>query len=99
MVTCIIDHFDSCVFVANQFLSYDVAVIPWITSCHKSYDHTCINTFARTHNVIDNVQDNYAFSHSANVHFEGDKRSYGKQNLTLVIISYKIYETRRRLLS
>ena len=33
-------------------LSYYVAVIQWITSCHKrSYDHTCNNTLARLHNV------------------------------------------------
>ena len=45
-------------------LSYDVAVIQWITSCQKnSYDHTYNNTLARTRNVIDNVRVNNAFSY------------------------------------
>ena len=44
-------------------LSYDVAVIQWITSCHKkSYDHTCNNTLAHLRNVIDNVGVTNAFS-------------------------------------
>ena len=38
----------------NNVLSYDVAVF-----CNKKcYDHTCINTFAGTCNVIDNVRNN-----------------------------------------
>ena len=69
----------------------------------KSYDHTCNNTFARTCNVIDNVRVNNGFSDWNNANFEGDKIlfkwSYDKQNLTLVVISYEIYETRQRLVS
>ena len=45
-------------------LSYDVAVIQWLTSCHKkSYAHTRNNSLARIRNVIDNVRVNNAFSH------------------------------------
>ena len=34
-------------------LSYDVAVIQWITSCHKkSYDHTLHNTSLLARNVM-----------------------------------------------
>ena len=80
-------------------LSYDVAAIQWIISCHeKSYDHTCNNSLARTRNVIDNVHVIDAFSHLKVIksRFKG---SYDKQNLTLVVISYEIYETRRRLVS
>ena len=45
-------------------VSYDVAIIQWITSCHyKSYDQTCNNTLTRTHNVIENVHVNNAFSY------------------------------------
>ena len=70
---------------------------------YKSYDHSCNNTLARMHNVTDNVHINNAFSHRTNVHFEGNKShfrgSYDKQNLTLVVISYKIYETCQRLVS
>ena len=90
------------------YLSYDVAFIQWITSYHKkTYDHTCNNTLARTRNVIDHVRDNSAFSYwhtvqfkislkSIKSHFE---RSIDKQNVTLVVISDEIYETRQRLIS
>ena len=41
------------------YLSYDVAVFQWITSCNKKcYDHMCINIFAGTHNVIDDARNN-----------------------------------------
>ena len=84
--------------------NYDVTVIQWITSCHiKSYDHTCNNTLARRRNVIDNVRINNPFPTEIIIilkaiksHFKG---SYHKQNLTLVVISYEVYETRRRLVS
>ena len=63
----------------------------------------CNNTLACTCDVIDNVHVNNAFSQWTTVHFEGDKNSfkgsYDKQNLTLVVISYEIYETRQRLVS
>ena len=40
---------------------------------------------------------------SVNVNFKGDKinlkESYDKQNLTLTVISYEIYETPQRLIS
>ena len=58
--------------INKLYLSYDVAVIQWITSCHKNRDHTCNNTLARIRDVIDNVRAN-AFSSLNNVHFEGDK--------------------------
>ena len=69
----------------------------------KSYDHMCNNTLERTCNVIDNVCVNNAFSYWNKAHFEGNKiqfkGSYDKQNLTLVVILYEIYETRQRLIS
>ena len=49
-------------FVGNIVFSYDVAVIHWITSSQKSYDHMCNNTLARRRNVIDNVRAVKAFS-------------------------------------
>ena len=57
------------------YLSYDVAVFQWITSCHKNriINHTCNNTLVRMRNFIDNVRVNSEFSHSTNVHFIGDK--------------------------
>ena len=42
-------------FSMKYILSYDVAVIQWITSCH--------NTLARTRNVTDNAHVNNAFSY------------------------------------
>ena len=58
------------------------------------------NTLVRMRNVIDNVRQQCIFS--LNVHFEGDKMSlkgpYDQKNLTVMVISYEIYETRRRLI-
>ena len=60
--------------VTEKHVSYDVAVIQWITSCHKkSYDHMCNNALARTRNGIDNVRVNNAFSYWNKGHFEGNK--------------------------
>ena len=63
----------------------------------------CNNTMARRRNIIDNVHVNDAFLveimiilRAIKFHFKG---SYDKQNLTLVVISYEIYETRRKLVS
>ena len=36
-----------------MILSHEVAVIQWITSCLKSYDHMCNNILAQKSNVID----------------------------------------------
>ena len=67
-------------------LSYDVAVIQWIISCHKNR----MTTLARRRNVIDNVRVNNVFLIEIMVilkaiksHFKG---SYDEQNLTLVVI-------------
>ena len=43
-------------------LSDGVAIIHWITSCHKNRKATRVNTLARTRNVTDNVRVNNAFS-------------------------------------
>ena len=56
-----------------------------------------ITLLARTRNVTDNVRVNNAFSYCNNLYFEGDnisfKMPYDKQNLTLIVIVYEIYET------
>ena len=70
----------------------------------KSYDHTCnINTLSFARNIIDNVRVNNTLLikimfilKAIESHF---KRLYDKSNLTIVVISYEIYETRRRLVS
>ena len=46
------------------FLSHDVAVIQWITSCYKNRMTTRHNnTLTRMRNVIDNVRVNNALPH------------------------------------
>ena len=80
-------------------LSYDVAVLQWITSC----DHTRNSTWARIRNAIDNVGVSNAFLFDTCIMFNLKLRksqckgSYDKQKLTLMIISYEIYETFPRL--
>ena len=51
-----------CSRVSYRYLSYDVAVIQWITSGHKNHmTKLYYNIFARTSGVIDNVRVNSAF--------------------------------------
>ena len=70
---------------------------------YKSHDHTCHSTLARICNVIDYVRVNNAFLIEIMIILKAIKShlkgSYDKQNLTRVVISYEIYETRRRLVS
>ena len=60
----------------------------------KSYDHTCNNTLARVNNGF--LKEIMFILKAINPHFKG---SNDKQNLTLVVISYEIYEIYRRLVS
>ena len=67
------------------------------------YDHMCNNTSACMCNVTDNVHVNIVIFieimfilKAIQSHFKG---LYAKQNLTLVVFFYKIYETCRRLIS
>ena len=88
----------------NMFLSYDVAVIQWIMSCHKNRMTTRVITLWRVdvkslttsvstmHFLIKILSILKAIKYT----FKG---SSDKQNLTLVVISYEIYETRHRLVS
>ena len=79
------------------YLSYDVAVIQWITSCHKNRMTTCVITLWRVDvtsmttslsamrfllEILPNLK-------AIKSHFKG---SYDKQNLTRVVISNEIYE-------
>ena len=88
--------------IAQPPASYDVAVIQWITSCHKNcmatrvitlwrLDVTSLTTSVSTIHFILEVLSIFKAIKSD---FKG---SYDKQNLTFVVISYEIYETRRRL--
>ena len=85
-------------------LSYDIAVIQWITSCHKNrmttyvktlwrVDVTSLTTSVSTMRFLIEIM---LILKTIKSHFSG---SYDKQNLTRVVISSEIYETRRRLVS
>ena len=70
---------------------------------YKSYDHTCNNTFRVDVTSLKTSISKMRFLLKKMItlkaiksHFKG---SYYKQNLTLVVISYEIYETGRRLVS
>ena len=45
------------------YLSSDVTVIQWITSCHKNHMTTCNKTLACRCNIIDDVHVNNVFSY------------------------------------
>ena len=74
-----------------------IAVIHCITSYHKNLMTTYNNTLACSRNIIDNVHVNNAFLNEIIIILKVIKPcfkgSYDKQNLTLVVISYEIYET------
>ena len=85
-------------------LSYDVTVIPRITSYHKNrmttrvitfwcVDITSLTTSVLTMRVLHEI---LLILTAIKSNFKG---SYDKKNLTLVVILYEIYETRRRLVS
>ena len=86
------------------FISYDVAVIQWITSCHKNHMTTRVITLWRVDvtsltasvSTMRFLLEVLPILKAIKSHFMG---SCDKQNPTLVIISYEIYETRRRLVS
>ena len=57
------------------FLSYDVAVIQYITSCHKNHINTRVKTLWREH-VTSLTTSMSAMRFLNNVHFEGDKFNF-----------------------
>ena len=85
-------------------LSYDVPVIQWITSCHKNCITTCIITL-RSKDVTSLTTSVSTLCFLIEIVFvlmaikSSFKGSYDKKNLTLVVISYEIYETHQRLVS
>ena len=91
-------------FIQSQNLSYDVAVIQWKTSCHKNRMTTRVITLWRIHvtslttsvSTMRFLLEIVFILKAIKSHFKG---SYNKQNLTLMVISYEIYETRQRLVS
>ena len=88
--------------VSKTILSYDVAVIQWINSCHENRMTTRVITFWRVDvkaltMSVKTMRFLFEILPSLKAIKSSFKRSYDEQNLTLVVISYEIYETRRRL--
>ena len=78
--------------------------IQWITSCHKNRMTTRVITLWRVHvtslttsmSTVRFLVETKFILNATKSRFKG---SCDKQNLTLVVISYEIYEKRRRLFS
>ena len=85
-------------------LSYDFAVIQWITSCDKNRMTTRVITFWRVDitslatsvSTMRFLLEVLPILKAIKSNFKG---SYDKQNLTRVIISYEISETRQSLVT
>ena len=88
----------------NIYLSYDVAIIQWITSCHKNSMTTrviiqwleYVKSLKTSASAMRFLIEIMFILTAIKSHFN---ESYNKQTLTLVVISYGIYETRRMLVS
>ena len=77
-----------------MFLSYDVAVIQWITSCRKNHMTTRVITLLRVHvTSLTKTVSTMRFHNKIMLIFMAIKSyfkgSYNKQNLILVIILYE----------
>ena len=81
----------------EMILSYDVAVIQWITSCHRNRMATRVITLWRVYvtslttsvSTMHFLREIMVIIKAIKSHF---KRPYDKQNLILVVISYENYE-------
>ena len=85
-------------------LSHDVAVIQWITSCHKNRMTTRVITLWRVHvtsltTSVSTMRFLLEILFILKATKSSFRKSYDKQNLTLMVISYEIYETSLRLVS
>ena len=86
------------------YLSYNVAAIQWTTLCHKNQMTTRVITLWRVH-LTSLTTSMSTICFLIEIMFilkkinSNSKGSYDKQNFTLVVISYEIYETRQRLVS
>ena len=90
--------------INKHYLSYDVAVIQWITSCHINHMTKRVITHWRVHATSLTMSASTRHFRieimfiwkATKSHFKG---SYDKQNLIVVVMLYEIYETRRKLVS
>ena len=81
------------------YLLYDVAVIQWITSCHKNRMTTRVITLWRVRFMsltpsVSTVRFHMELLFILKTIKFRCKGSYDKQSLAFVVISYEIYETR-----
>ena len=84
--------------------SYDVAFIQWITSGHKNYMTTRVITLWGLHvTPLTTAVSAMRYLVEIMLNLKAIKSylkgSYDKQNLTLVVISYEIYEMNLRRIS
>ena len=83
-----------CIVNSYNLTSYDVAVIQWITSCHKTLMTTREITLWHVH-VTSAAMYGEQCVFLLKYYFEGDKipfkGSYDKQNVRIVVISYFIW--------
>ena len=90
--------------MAKSFLLDDVAVIQWITLCHKNHmiKHVITHWFIHVTSLTTSLSAIHflieikLILNAIKSHFKG---SYDKQHLTFVVISYEIYETHQRFVS
>ena len=86
-------------------LSYDIAVILWITSCHKNRITTRIIIITLWSEHVTSLTSSSTMSFLSEIMFilkaikSHFKESYDKENLILMVISYEICEILRRYVS
>ena len=89
-----------CSTYSYIYLSYDFAVIRWIKSCHQNHMTTRVITLWRVDVMSLTTCQQCVFFLEILPIFEAIKSSFkcshDTQNLTLVVISNEINETRRR---
>ena len=91
-------YFETETYCDKTYLSYDIAIIQWITSCYKNCITTCVIT--HWHVALISLTTSvsamcFYIEHmfilkAIKFHF---KRSYDNQNFIFMVISYEIYET------
>ena len=78
-----------------MYLSHDVAVIQWITSCQKNHMTTRVTTLWRAHvtskttSVVSTMRFLVQIMYTLKAIKSHLKGAYDKQNLTLVVFPYE----------
>ena len=89
-------------YILYIHLSYDITVIQWITLYHKNHMATHITLWCKHVMLLTTLVSAMHFRIEVMFILKDIKSDckglYGKQNLTLVVISYEIYERSLRIL-